>query len=58
MLAPQAVMLERRPHSRALAQLATTGGWFWRVCWPRAGDEPLIGLLIGLPAALVRLILA
>jgi tetratricopeptide (TPR) repeat protein len=59
LLAPQAVMLERRG---ALASLARswqlTGGRFWRVLVAALVASALIALLIGLPPALVRLLLA
>lgn len=59
MLAPQAVMLERRPAFASLARSwRLTRSWFWRLLTAALVTSTLIGLLIGLPAALVRLILA
>ncbi|HJZ48671.1 MAG TPA: tetratricopeptide repeat protein [Roseiflexaceae bacterium] len=59
LLAPQAVMLERRSSFASLGRSWNlTSGWFWRVVVVALASSALIGLLIGLPSALVRLILA
>jgi len=59
LLAPQAVMLERGSAFASLGRSwKLTDGWFWRVVVIALASSVLVGLLIGLPAALARLLLA
>jgi tetratricopeptide (TPR) repeat protein len=58
-LAPQAVMLERLPAFAGLARSwRLTSGRFWRVLIVAAATSAIAALLIGLPPALARLLLA
>jgi tetratricopeptide (TPR) repeat protein len=59
LLAPQAVMLERRSAFASLGRSwRLSSDWFWRIVLAGLATNVLIGLLIGLPTALVRLLLA
>jgi tetratricopeptide (TPR) repeat protein len=58
LLAPQAVVLERRPAFASLGRSwRLSGGWYWRVLVVALASGALVGLLSGLPTALVRLLL-
>ena len=59
LLAPQVVMLERRSAFASLGRSwRLTSGWFWRIVLVGLATSVIVGLLIGLPTALVRLLLA
>jgi Flp pilus assembly protein TadD len=58
LLAPQVVMLERRSAFASLGRSwRLTSGWFWRIILLGLATSVIVGLLIGLPTALVRLLL-
>jgi Flp pilus assembly protein TadD len=58
LLAPQVVMLERRSAFASLGRSwRLTSGWFWRVVLLGLATSVIVGLLIGLPTALARLLL-
>jgi len=59
LVAPQVVMLERRSAFASLGRSwRLTSGWFWRIVLLGLTTSVIVGLLIGLPTALVRLLLA
>jgi Tfp pilus assembly protein PilF len=58
LLAPQVVMLEQRSAFVSLARSwRLTSGWLWRIVLVGLATSVIAGLLIGLPTALVRLLL-
>jgi tetratricopeptide (TPR) repeat protein len=59
LVAPHVVMLERRSAFASLGRSwQLTSGWFWRIVLVGLATSVIVGLLIGLPTALVRLLLA